>query len=237
MNFEEIKDRFFKLRNEIERFGRDIRIVVVTKYVSDLDVISKLSEIGVVDIGESYAQEMEYKYKELKNKNFPVDKYKWHFIGHLQKNKVKKVVPISCLIQSVDSVELLEKINLEAQKINKVQSCLLELKVSDEPTKFGIEEEKIHQVVEKIILLGLSNISICGLMTMAPYFENPEDTRPYFKKAYKVFCDLRKKVKNFDILSMGMSNDYIVALEEGANMIRVGSLLFGQNSSSCKLRD
>jgi len=231
MNFEEIKDRFFKLRNEIEQFGRDIRIVVVTKYVSDLDVISKLSEIGVVDIGESYAQEMEYKYKELKNKNFPVDKYKWHFIGHLQKNKVKKVVPISCLIQSVDSVELLEKINLEAQKFNKVQNCLLELKVSDEPTKFGIEEEKIHQVVEKIILLGLSNISICGLMTMAPYFENPEDTRHYFKKAYKVFCDLRKKVKNFDILSMGMSNDYIVALEEGANMIRVGSLLFGQNIS------
>lgn len=187
MNFEEIKDRFFKLRNEIEQFGRDIRIVVVTKYVSDLDVISKLSEIGVVDIGENYAQEMEYKYKELKNKNFPVDKYKWHFIGHLQKNKVKKVVPISCLIQSVDSVELLEKINLEAQKFNKVQNCLLELKVSDEPTKFGIEEEKIHQVVEKIILLGLSNISICGLMTMAPYFENPEDTRHYFKKHIRYF--------------------------------------------------
>jgi len=231
MNFEEIKDKFFKLKSEIERFGRDIKIVVVTKYVSDLDVIFRLLEIGVVDIGESYVQQMEYKYKELKNKNFPVDKYKWHFIGHLQKNKVKKVVPISYLIQSVDSVELLEKINLEAQKINKVQNCLLELKVSDEPTKFGIEEEKIHQVVDKILLLGLSNVFICGLMTMAPYSENSQDTRPYFKKAYKVFCDLRKKVSNFDILSMGMSNDYIVALEEGANMIRVGSLLFGQNIS------
>jgi len=226
MNFEEVRDRFFKLKSEIEHFGKDIKIVVVTKYVSDLEIISRLAEIGVEDIGESYAQEMDYKYKELKDKNFPVEKYKWHFIGHLQRNKVKKVVPISYLIQSVDSVELLEKINLEAKKINKVQNCLLEIKTSQEPTKFGIEEEKIYEVAEKILLLNLSNVSICGLMTMAPYFENPQDTRPYFKKAYKVFCDLRKKIENFDILSMGMSNDYIIALEEGANMIRVGSLLF-----------
>ncbi|MFN3550335.1 MAG: hypothetical protein ACK4WJ_00770, partial [Endomicrobiia bacterium] len=114
MNFEYIKEKFFRLKEEVEKFAKNIKIVVVTKYVSDVSVISKLWNIGVTDIAESYAQQMQYKYQELKNKNFPLEKYIWHFIGHLQKNKVNKVVSISDYIQSLDSIDLAEKINITA---------------------------------------------------------------------------------------------------------------------------
>lgn len=231
MDLAKIENVFINLKKEVEKFGKEISIVVVTKYVYDIVVLSKLADIGIKDIAENYIQHMEYKYKELKNKNFPIEKYNWHFIGHLQKNKVKKAVAISYLIQSVDSVELAKKINLEGEKINKIQECLLELKVSQEETKFGIDEENIYKINDEIYSLNLKNIKIIGLMTMAPYFKNPEFTRPYFKKAYNIFCEIKKKYNDFRILSMGMSNDYKVALEEGTNMLRIGSLLFGHNLS------
>lgn len=220
-----IIERYLCLKREVEKINKDVRIVVVTKYLENVDKIIELAQVGVVDFAESYAQDLQKKFEKLKDISI-----NWHFIGHLQRNKVKKVVPISFLVQSLDSVELAKKINEEAKKLNKVQRCLLELKVSEEETKFGISPNEIYKVLHEIISLQLENIQIEGLMTMAPYFENPELTRPYFKKAYEVFCDIKKsfskELKNFNTLSMGMSNDYKIALEEGSNMIRVGSLLF-----------
>lgn len=218
-------ENYLLLKDEVEKINKDAKIVVVTKYLSSVDYIKELNKLGVVDFAENYAQELQKKSEELKDLEI-----NWHFIGHLQRNKVKKVVPISFFIQSLDSVELAKKINEEALKLNKVQRCLLELKVSEEKTKFGIEPQEIHKVLQDIISFNLRNIDIEGLMVMAPYFDNPELTRPYFKKAYEIFCDIKKnfskELKNFNILSMGMSNDYRIALEEGSNMIRIGSLLF-----------
>lgn len=225
MDIKEIEKRFLNLKKEIETFGRDIKIVVVTKYLKDIDILASLAKIGITDIAENYAQEMLFKYNQLQQKDINIF-YKWHFIGHLQKNKVKKILPLTYLIQSIDSVELAYKVNEEAKKISKVQDCLLELKVSFESTKFGIKEEEIYEVVERI--KNLKNIRLLGLMTMAPYYEDPSFTRPFFKKAYNVFENIKKnfEFEDFNILSMGMSNDYKVALEEGSNMLRIGSLLF-----------
>ncbi len=231
MNFEYIKEKFFKLKEEVENFDKNIKIVLVTKYVSDISIISELFNIGVTDIAESYAQQMQYKYQELKNINFSIENYTWHFLGHLQKNKVKKVVAIADYIQSLDSIDLAEKINSVAEKNNKVCKCLVELKVSKEETKFGLEEENIFSVVETLFSKKFSNIKLVGLMTMAPYFKDPQLTRPYFKKAYNIFTQIKNKYKDFVILSMGMSNDYKIALEEGANMLRIGSLLFSSENN------
>lgn len=215
------------LKKEVERFGKNIRIVVVTKYVDDIEIISKLADVGITEIAESYAQQMLKKYNELQTLNAH-QKYIWHFVGHLQKNKVNKVVPIVEYVQSVDSIELARKINSAALRLNKVCKCLVELKVSEEETKFGIKEDNIFEFVENLISENFSNVRIIGLMTMAPYFDDPENTRPYFRKAYEIFCKLKTKIKSFDILSMGMSNDYRIALEEGSNMLRIGSLLFSE---------
>ncbi len=226
MDINTIAKRFFKLKKEVENYDKHVKIVVVTKYVEDVNILKGLFEIGIIDIAENYAQKMEYKFNALKQKNFTAEKYNWHFIGHLQKNKVKKVLPIVEIVQSIDSIELAKKINQEASSLNKVQKCLIELKISEEETKFGVQEDKIYNFVEELNCMNTQNIKICGLMTMAPYFENPEYTRSYFKKAYKIFSEIKKNIKDFEILSMGMSNDYKVALEEGSNMIRIGSLLF-----------
>ncbi len=221
----QIQKKFQQLKQEVNMFSQNVKIVVVTKYVEDVEIIKKFREIGITDIAENYAQSLVNKYEHLQqnglHKNFV-----WHFIGHLQKNKVKKVVPICDLIQSLDSIELAQKIDSEAKKINKVQKCLVELKVSEEPTKYGISAQEIYKFIEELLNMNFQNIKLVGLMTMAPYFEDPQKTRPYFKQAYKIFCEIRKKIDGFDILSMGMSNDYKIALEEGANMLRIGSLLF-----------
>ena len=225
LDISQIQKNFEKLKQEVEKFSKDIRIVVVTKYVDNVEIVKKLADIGVTEIGENYAQNLVYKYEYLKSdgshKNFV-----WHFIGHLQKNKVKKVVPIVDLIQSLDSVELAQKIDAEAKKYNKVQKCLIELKVSEEKTKYGVTKDEMFKFVDNILSLNLTNIKLVGLMTMAPFFENSQQTRPFFKQAYEIFKFLQQKIVGFDILSMGMSNDYKIALEEGANMLRIGSLLF-----------
>jgi len=225
LDISQIQKNFEKLKQEVEKFSKDIRIVVVTKYVDNVEIVKKLADIGVTEIGENYAQNLVYKYEYLKSdgshKNFV-----WHFIGHLQKNKVKKVVPIVDLIQSLDSIELAQKIDAEAKKYNKVQKCLIELKVSEEKTKYGVTKDEMFKFVDNILSLNLTNIKLVGLMTMAPFFENSQQTRPFFKQAYEIFKFLQQKIVGFDILSMGMSNDYKIALEEGANMLRIGSLLF-----------
>ncbi|MDI6641592.1 MAG: YggS family pyridoxal phosphate-dependent enzyme, partial [Elusimicrobiota bacterium] len=199
----------------------DIKLVVVTKNIA-VEQIIEVMNLGVTHIGENRIQEARKKFDELKDKNIVK-----HFIGHLQTNKVKFAVEMFDMIQSVDSIHLAEEIHRQAKKINKIQDCLIELKVSEEETKYGCLPEKIQELIERIG--ALENLHICGLMAMAPFFDNPELTRPYFRRAKEIF---EKYITYFTVhtthpyLSMGMSNDFEIAIEEGANMVRIGTAIF-----------
>lgn len=221
-NIEQIRNKIKETSN-----GKNVSIVAVTKTFG-ADCIESALLCGINDIGESKIQEALPKFDVLSNKkNFK--NIKKHFIGHLQSNKAKKAVLNFDLIQSLDSKELAENINRHAENINKIQDCLLELKISQEVTKHGISKEYIEDLyiycIEKC-----KNIKICGIMTIAPYFDDKEKVRPYFKAAYNIFTDLQNQFDNKDflILSMGMSDDFEIALQEGANMVRIGSALFGE---------
>lgn len=221
-NIEQIRNKIKETSN-----GKNVSIVAVTKTFGT-DCIESALLCGINDIGESKIQEALPKFDVLSNKGI-FKNIKKHFIGHLQSNKAKKAVLNFDLIQSLDSKELAENINRYAENINKIQDCLLELKVSQEETKHGVSKEYIEDLyiycIEKC-----KNIKICGIMTIAPYFEDKEKSRPYFKAAYDIFTDLKNQFYNEDflILSMGMSDDFEIALQEGANMVRIGSALFGE---------
>ena len=190
--------------------------ICVTKNFG-VDVIGEACEACNV-FGENRVQEMMEKYEF-----FP--ETQWHIIGHLQKNKVKYIVGKAALIHSVDSYSLLEEINRIAEKRNVVQDVLLEVNISGEITKYGLTTEEIKDIMSKI--RGLMHLKVRGIMTMAPKADNPEEVRWVFKEAKKLFDELKKDNPSFEILSMGMSGDYTVAVEEGATMVRVGSLIFG----------
>jgi len=221
-NIEQIRNKIKETSN-----GKNVSIVAVTKTFG-ADCIESALLCGINDIGESKIQEALPKFDVLSNKGI-FKNIKKHFIGHLQSNKAKKAVLNFDLIQSLDSKELAENINRHAENINKIQDCLLELKISQEVTKHGVSKEYIEDLyiycIEKC-----KNIKICGIMTIAPYFDNKEKVRPYFKAAYNIFTDLKNQFDNKDflILSMGMSDDFEVAVQEGSNMVRIGSALFGE---------
>jgi len=221
-----IKKNIDNIKLNILSLNKNIKIIGVTKnvLVSDIETAIKY---GITDIGENKVQEALPKIEILKKK---YENIKFHFIGHLQTNKVNKIVGKVDLIQSVDSLKLAEKISTTAQILNIIQNILLELKVSEEETKYGIAVDNILKEYEAI--LKLNNIKVKGIMTMAPYFEETEMARPYFKKAKQIFDEIKKVYNNpeFEILSMGMTDDYKVAVEEGANMIRIGTGIFGKRS-------
>ena len=227
-----ITDNILKLKEKIDnlcaKLNRDkIRLVAVTKTVP-VELIIEAINSGITEIGENRVQEAEKKFSNL---NISSNIIK-HFIGHLQTNKVKKAVSLFDLIQSVDSIHLAQEIDKQAKKINKIQNCLIEVKISEEKTKFGYNPDKISELVSN--LLELKNIKLCGLMTIAPYFDNPENTRPYFKQMKKIFDKIRDEFKvlssDFNILSMGMTDDFHIAIEEGANMVRIGRAIFGERT-------
>ncbi len=180
-------------------------------------------ESGVKILGENYVQEAESIYEVVGNKA------EWHFIGHLQKNKVKKAVKLFDMIETVDSLELAREIDKRCAQIGKVMPVLVEINSGREEQKSGVFPEKTEQLVREI--LGLNNIRVMGLMTMGPRSGNPEDSRPYFVATKKIF-DRIKKLNLPDIqmryLSMGMTNSYKSALDEGANIVRIGSKIFGE---------
>ena len=180
-------------------------------------------ESGVKILGENYVQEAERAYEIIGNKA------KWHFIGHLQKNKVKKAVKLFDMIETVDSLELAREIDKRCAQIGKVMPVLVEVNSGREEQKSGVFPEETEQLVREIS--GLPNIRVMGLMTMGPRFGNPEDSRPYFVETKKIFERI-KKLNLPDIqmryLSMGMTNSYKIALDEGANMVRIGSKIFGE---------
>lgn len=225
----DIKSNLSKVYANIERAAKrsgrdvnDITLIAVSK-TKPVSMIKECIECGTVIFGENKAQEMASKIAELNDDNL-----KWHFIGHLQRNKVKYVVGNACMIHSVDSVRLAEAINAEAVKKGVICDILIEVNIACEDTKFGIKAEDIYNFIDEI--RNFPNIKIRGLMTIAPYVDNPEDNRIHFKHLRNLLVDINSKnIDNvyMDVLSMGMTGDYEVAVEEGATIVRVGTGIFG----------
>lgn len=202
----------------VELSGKATLVAVSkTKPVED---IKALYDLGHHDFGENYVQELTQKYEQL-----PKD-IRWHFIGHLQSNKVKYIAPFVHLIHGVDSLNLLKEINKQALKSSRVINCLLQIHIAKEETKFGLDSMELETILSSD-LSDLKNIRICGLMGMASFSDNIELVRTEFKYLKSLFVKFQIQHSTFNILSMGMSADYKIALEEGSNMVRIGSLLFG----------
>lgn len=213
------------IEKSCERAGRnteDVRLIAVSK-TKPVEALKEAYEAGCRDFGENKVQELTEKYEEL-----PKD-IRWHMIGHLQRNKVKYLVGRVYMIHSVDSVKLAEEISREAVKKNVTVPILVEVNVAGEESKFGTSVREAEMLVREIA--ALPGISVRGLMTIAPYVEKAEDNRQYFVNLRQLSVDIRKKnIDNvcMDVLSMGMTGDYTVAVEEGATYVRVGTGIFGE---------
>jgi len=191
--------------------------------------ISEAIEAGVKIIGENYLQEALDVFEGVAR--LVSRRARYHFIGHLQKNKIKKAVEIFDLIETVDSREMAEEIDKRCKQINKVMPVLVEINSGREKQKFGVFPEMAEDLIKNIS--SLKNIKVMGLMTMGPRFGDPEDSRPYFIETRKIFEKIKSlKLPNMEMkyLSMGMTNSYKVAIEEGANMVRIGTKIFGERN-------
>jgi pyridoxal phosphate enzyme (YggS family) len=225
-----------ELYNQIskELKEKNVTLVAVSKTKS-VEEILELYELGQRDFGENYVQELTQKYQQL-----PKD-IRWHFIGHLQSNKVKLIAPFVHLIHSVDSEKLLKEINKEAKKNNRIIDCLLEVYIAKEETKFGLDENELAQIIQATNFANntneekeesFQNIAIKGLMGMASFTDDKEIVKKEFQSLKILFDQFTIHHSPFTILSMGMSADYKIAMEEGSNMVRIGSLLFGKRNAS-----
>lgn len=226
-----IKENLVRLREKIgqscKRSGRSpdkIKLIAVSKYFG-VDAIIETKNLGVNDFGENRAQELALKYDKIGNS------VTWHFIGTLQKNKVKYAVKAAEYIHSVDSLELVEEIDKRAAAFDKVQKILLEVKTSEEETKSGIETET--EILELVKRCGESNnIDLIGLMTMAPLTADEKIIRKSFRDLCNLKDSINQKGCNLTELSMGMTSDFEIAIEEGATMLRIGSAIFGNRNYS-----
>ena len=222
-NYKKITENIARAAEKSGRKYEDITLLAATKTV-DIDIINHAIKSGIEFIGENRVQEFLSKYDGYS----PVHK---HFIGHLQTNKVKDIIDKVELIHSVDSFKLAKEISRQATKRNITVDILLEINIGEEESKSGFSYDEALAEAEKIA--GLDNIKIKGLMAIPPICENSEQNRPYFAKMKKLFIDIgAKKIDNssMDILSMGMSDDFEIAIEEGSNMVRLGTALFGRRN-------
>lgn len=223
-----LRENLKKVEENIEaackRAGRDrseVTLIAVSK-TKPVEMLQEVYDTGIREFGENKVQEMMDKYEVL-----PKDIH-WHMIGHLQRNKVKYLMGKAALIHSVDSLRLAEEISAQSVKHDVMTDILIEVNIAGEESKFGTSKEEAMALVEAAA--KLPNIHICGLMTIAPYVDDPEDNRKYFRGIRELSVDIKEKnIDNVDmrILSMGMSGDYEVAIEEGATMVRVGTGIFG----------
>mgnify|MGYP002730874488 FL=1 len=218
-----------RMENAAKRAGRnpeDITLIAVSK-TKPVELIKQVYDAGIREFGENKVQEIDRKSEVL-----PKD-IKWHMIGHLQRNKVKTVIREACLIHSVDSIRLAEQISKDAATLGISVPVLLEVNISCEESKYGFKAEETEAALVEIA--KLPNITVRGLMTSAPITDNPEDNRIYFKALKQLCVDLKaKNIDNtsMDFLSMGMTGDFEVAVEEGATHIRVGTAIFGERDYS-----
>ena len=220
----EVRENIQKACEKAGRSPQEVTLIAVSK-TKPLFMLEEAYEAGARDFGENKVQELCDKYEQL-----PKDLH-WHLIGHLQRNKVKYIVDKAELIHSVDSLKLAEEISKEALKKNVEVNILIEVNVADEESKFGVSVEETLALVEEIA--KLPGIHIQGLMTIAPYTTDPEENRPVFRTLKKLAVDIKKKnIDNvcMDVLSMGMTGDYQVAVEEGATLVRVGTGIFGERN-------
>jgi PLP dependent protein len=228
-----IKEKLESLRESINSVAikcnrniDDIELIAVTKLV-DVDVIKESIKYGISSIGENKVQEALSKYDTLYD--YHLD---WHFLGHLQTNKIKKAVNIFKLIHSVDSFSLLKSINENAKAVHKVQEILLQINPLQEETKFGLTEDDVKSLIDSFLDANFNNVKILGLMTIAPFTSEINVVRKCFSETRRIFFYIKDTFEHKKIdmkyLSMGMSGDYVTAIEEGANMLRIGSCIFGE---------
>ncbi|MDC8000327.1 YggS family pyridoxal phosphate-dependent enzyme [Aequorivita todarodis] len=212
------------LKNFKKALPKDVTLVAVskTKPVSDL---MEAYNAGQRVFGENKIQEMEAKWQEM-----PED-VEWHMIGHVQRNKVKYMAPFVSLIHAVDSLKLLREINKEAIKNNRTINCLLQIKIAEEESKFGMDEADAASLLASEAFKKLQNIKIVGLMGMATFTDDERQISEEFQKLKDVFEKFKVQDSRFEILSMGMSGDYKIAIEHGSNMVRVGSAIFGERKA------
>ena len=215
-NLRSVEDRIDKAARKSGRTREDITLVTVTK-TRGVEEIREAIACGATDIGENYVQEAEEKFAQIGNA------VRWHMIGHLQRNKARHVVEFFSLIHGVDNVPLAVEIGRRAEDIGKRMDVLVEVGISGEETKFGVDPEATLALAGEIA--QVSGIRVCGLMGMAPFLEDPEDTRPFFADLKKLWDKLPDEQRLY--LSMGMTSDFEVAIEEGSNMVRIGTAIFG----------
>lgn len=226
-----IKDNIIEVLNDIDEAAKNAvpmdkkaELIAVSK-TKPIEMLKEAYDAGMRDFGENKVQELTDKYDKLPND------VRWHLIGHLQTNKVKYIVDKAYLIHSVDSYKLAKEISKEAIKKNVTANILIEVNVADEESKFGVTCDEVENLIREIAVLP--GIQIRGLMTVAPFVENSEENRPVFKKLRQLFIDIKSKnIDNviMETLSMGMSGDYKVAVEEGATYVRVGTKIFGERN-------
>ncbi len=207
------------------RVAQSIRLVAVSKTMP-VEIVKSAIDAGATTLGENYVQEAQEKITALSD--YPVS---WHFIGHLQTNKAKVAVTLFDLIHSVDSLKLAEELHKQAKKADKVQQILIQVNIGQDRAKSGTTAENTLRLVKKIC--RLENVSVRGLMTMLPFFDEPERGRPYFKALSELRDHIRKeKIPNvsMDELSMGMTGDFEVAIEYGATLVRIGTAIFGRRN-------
>ena len=223
-----LKDQLQEVEKRIQaacdRAGRkreEVTLIAVSK-TKPVETLQEAYDLGVRIFGENKVQELTAKYEAL-----PKDIH-WHMIGHLQTNKVKYIIDKAELIHSVDSLKLAETIEKEAAKHDLIADILVEVNVAEEKSKFGMKMEEVIPFVEKVS--AFPHVRVRGLMTIAPFVEDPEENRSIFADLHKLYIDIKKKNHDNDtvsVLSMGMTNDYEVAIEEGATMVRIGTGIFG----------
>ncbi len=223
-------ERIEKAAQRVGRDPKEINLVAVSKTVKTT-WIEEAIEAGVSILGENYVQEAQRKIEEIGRpactERFGAGKpVSWHFIGHLQSNKAKYAVRLFDMIHSVDGFPLAEELNRRAEQAGQVMKVMIEVNLSGEATKFGTEEERAFDIARGIINLG--NLSLEGLMTMPPYFESPELSRPYYIQLRGLKESMAREGIFLKELSMGMSNDFEIAIEEGATFVRVGTAIFGE---------
>ncbi len=225
---EQVKENLRRVQERIaaaaRRAGREPSEIVLVGASKSVDVerIRAAIEAGLQHIGENYAQEAWAKYQKIG------DAVTWHFIGRLQTNKAKLVVRFCRFVQSLDRLALAEELDRRAKQVGRVIECLLEVNIGGEATKGGVPPEEVASFLRQVS--GLTNLQVVGLMAMPPYFPDPEDVRPYFRAMAELFERLKREAPlgvEMRYLSMGMSHDFEVAIEEGANIVRVGTAIFG----------
>lgn len=218
-----IADSILNLKNELAPFNAKLVAVSKTKPV---EMILEAMKAGQVDFGENYVQELDVKQKQI---SAPI---KWHFIGHLQTNKVKIIAPYVNLIHGVESIKALEVISRQALALEREIEVLLQIHIAKEETKFGFDMEEVRKVVSDLYENPLPSVKLCGFMGMATFTHDEQIIRSEFRSLRKLFDSVKqefesKSISGFDTLSMGMTSDYKIALEEGSTMVRIGSAIFG----------